>query len=54
MENIIREVDAVFKLISAVPVSGESVDFIAAARAKLRNIHAELTKTEEDVKKDDC
>ena len=46
MTDILNELEAVFKLISAVPVTGESVDYIAAARAKIRNIHAELKEKE--------
>ena len=42
MEKILNDLDECFKLISSVPVSGESVDMIAAARNKLRKVYAEL------------
>jgi hypothetical protein len=46
MERILKDLDECFKLISSVPVSGESVDMIAAARNKLRKIYAELKNAE--------
>ena len=42
MENIIAEIESVFKIISSVPVSGDSVDAIAAARVKLRRVYSDL------------
>ena len=46
MHEIKDELDAVYKMISAIPVMGDNVDTIAAARSKLRKIYAELTKLE--------
>ncbi len=40
------EVDKVFALLSRIPVTGESVDAMAAARAKLRKVYAEMGKLE--------
>ena len=51
MSKVLNELDAVFQLISSIPVSGESVDAMAAARAKLRRVYAELnapSKTAEE------
>ena len=42
MNEIIQELDLAFKYISAIPVSGDSVDNMAIARAKLRNVYAKL------------
>lgn len=55
MSKVLEELDAVFRLISTIPVSGESVDAMAAARAKLRRVYAELDKppkTAEEVVED--
>ena len=39
--------DEAFKLISVIPVSGENVEIMATARAKLRAAYAELNKQED-------
>lgn len=39
MEELKKELDIVFKLISAVPVTGEGVDVMAAARDHLRTAY---------------
>lgn len=44
MENILKELDMAFGLISSIPVSGEAVDTMAVARQKLRGVYAELKK----------
>lgn len=44
MENLLKELDIAFSLISSIPVSGEAVDVMAAARNKLRGVYAELKK----------
>lgn len=36
MTDLQKELDAAFKLLSAVPVSGDAVDVMAAARERLR------------------
>lgn len=50
MEELIKEVEAAFQLLSAVPVSGDNVDVMAVVRNKLRNVHAGLKKLEEAAK----
>lgn len=42
MDEILKELDYVFRTISSIPVTGESVDKMAVARAKLRKIYASL------------
>ena len=46
MSEILENIDSVYKMISTVPVAGDNVDTIAAARSKLRKIYAGLTKIE--------
>lgn len=48
MEEILRELNEVFQLISGIPVTGDSVDAMAVARGKLRHIHAEIKKIEKE------
>lgn len=47
MQTILKEIDSIFKMISSVPVTGDAIDVMAAARAKLRRIHGELQKMDE-------
>ena len=49
MEELKKELNAVYQLISIVSVSGDSVDAIAAARAKLKRVFNELEKMSEGV-----
>lgn len=42
--EIIREVESIYRMISTILVSGEAVDVMAAARAKLCKIKRELEK----------
>lgn len=50
MNDIITEIESVFKIISSVPVTGDSIDYIAAARSKLRNVHTKLLTMSDDHK----
>ena len=43
MDDVLLELDSVFKIISSIPVTGDSVDNMSAARAKLRRIYAKLS-----------
>ena len=49
MDEIMKELDSVYKTVSSIPVTGDAVDAIAVVRAKLRKIYAELEKTKEEV-----
>lgn len=42
MKDILKELDAVFQTISSIPVTHDSVDAMAVARAKLRKVYARL------------
>ena len=50
MKELAKEVNMVFEIISRIPVTGDAVDYMSAARAKLRNIHNQLQKMEADKK----
>lgn len=47
MQELMKDIDTAFKMISTVSVSGESVDMIAGARAKLRGVYAKLKEMDE-------
>lgn len=44
MTNILTRLDRVLRLISIIPVAGDEVDIMAAARQELRTACAELKK----------
>lgn len=44
MDEILKDLDTAFKAVSTISVSGDAVDAIALARAKLRNAYASLQK----------
>jgi hypothetical protein len=46
VNDILKEIDTVFRLVSSIPVTGDSVDTVAVIRAKLRSIHGELKNME--------
>lgn len=48
MDEILKDLDTAFKAISSIAVSGEAVDAMAVARAKLRNVYAKLKEHDED------
>lgn len=49
MDEIMNSINAAFKAISSIPVSGDSVDAMAVARAQLRKAYADLEKIKEEV-----
>lgn len=50
MEEILKELDLVFKMVSGIMVCGDSADMVAASRAKLRNIYTKLQMMEMEMK----
>ena len=49
--ELLHDLDVAFRMISSIAVSGDAVDAIAVARAKIRKVHEELSKkltTEEE------
>ena len=47
MEELVKELDIAYRMISNIPVSGDAVDMLALARAKLRKVAAELKEKSE-------
>lgn len=48
LKGVMEEVNKVFQMISSLPVCGDAVDVIAACRAKLKLVHAELEKIDDN------
>lgn len=46
MDNVLNELSLIFKTISGIPVTGDAVDSMAIARAKLRQVYATLEQME--------
>lgn len=49
--ELLHDLDVAFRMISSIAVSGDAVDAIAVARAKIRRVREELSKngvTEEE------
>lgn len=42
MDEILKELEAVYQTISSIPVTHDSVDAMAVARSKLRKIYAQM------------
>lgn len=42
MDEILKELEAVFQTISSIPVTHESIDKMAVARSKLRKVYTQL------------
>lgn len=52
MDEVMNEIDVAYKAISSIPVTGDAVDAMAVARARLRNAYAkikQMTYGEENV-----
>lgn len=47
MNEVKKQLEEAFQILSAIPVSGENVEIMAAAKAKLRAAYAELNKQED-------
>lgn len=48
MSDILGTIESAFQLISKIPVTGDYVDAMAMARAKLRTVYNEIQKMESD------
>lgn len=48
MNDILKDLEVAYQMISAIAVSGDAVDLMSAARAKIRSVCAELSKQETD------
>jgi len=49
MDEILKELEAVFQTISSIPVTHDSVDAMAVARSKLRKVYAQLKEVSADL-----
>lgn len=47
MKEMMKELDNAYKLLSAIPVSGDYVDVLAEARVKLRTVYHWMEEQEE-------
>ena len=52
MNELMKEINAVYQAISSIPVTGDAVDTMAVARAKLRKVYTELNNMSEEVSDD--
>ena len=50
MDKILNDLNAVFKMLSTIPVTGESVEIMASSKNTLRQIYAEVKKKDEEIK----
>lgn len=48
MMNITERLNKAYQFLSAIPVSGDSVDLMAAARQEIKAAYAELKRSEAD------
>jgi hypothetical protein len=46
MDELMKELDVAFRMISSIAVSGDAVDAMAVARSKIRKVCEELSKIE--------
>ena len=47
MKELAEQLDYAYRLMSSVPVTGDAIDMIAEARARIRNVYNELKKLDE-------
>lgn len=47
MDELLKELDIAYRMISSIPVSGDAVDMMATARSKIRKVAAELKEKSE-------
>lgn len=48
MTDIAEKLNRAYQFLSAIPVSGDSVDLMAAARQEIKTVYAELKRSEAD------
>lgn len=48
MTDIAEKLNRAYQFLSAIPVSGDSVDLMAAARREIKTVYAELKRSEAD------
>jgi hypothetical protein len=50
VENVLKELDSAFRIISTIPVAGDHVEGMAAAKAKLRAAYLLVEQAERENK----
>lgn len=45
MDEILKDLESVYQMISNIPVTHDSVDAMAVARSKLRKVYTQLKET---------
>ena len=53
MKEILKEIESAYKIVSSIPVTGDSVDAVAVVRGKLRRAYSELEKLEKKSETED-
>lgn len=44
MEEIMKELDSIYRMVSSLTVNGDNVDIVAATRSKLRKVAASINE----------
>lgn len=50
MDELLKELNSAYRMISSIPVTGDAIDLIAGARLKLRHVQSALKKMDEEQK----
>lgn len=53
MDEILKELDAAYRALSSIPVTGDAVDAMAVARAHLRKAYTDLKQITSEEEKDE-
>lgn len=53
MDEILKDLDTAYRAISSIPVTGDAVDSMAVARARLRKVYTELKRIMDEEEKDE-
>ena len=48
MEELLKDLEFAYKMMSGIPVSGDCVDMMASARAKIRKVCVALMEKKEE------
>ncbi len=53
MDELLKELEVAYRMLSNIPVSGDAVDMMATARAKLRKVYAGMKENQAEGEKND-
>lgn len=48
MDELVKDLEFAYKMLSGIAVSGDAVDMMAAARSKIRKVCVELMENKEE------